>query len=269
MNLPRVCVRGGGDLGTGVAHRLYVCGFPVTILELPRPRVIRRTVSFAQAVFAGQHVVEGVLARCDADPWSPGLIAVRIDPEGQELASLAPDVLVDARMTKRNQGTHPDQARVVVGLGPGFEVGRDVHWVVETQRGHDLGRLVQRAQSDTGVPGDIGGQTARRVVKSPASGRFEACVELGDRVEEGQLLGHVGQVEVRSRLTGLLRGLITSGLEVNQGEKLADVDPRLDTDLSTISDKSRAIAGGVLEAILRSEVELRNCLQPVQRDTSL
>ncbi|GMU55231.1 MAG: hypothetical protein AMXMBFR33_43770 [Candidatus Xenobia bacterium] len=256
MSLPRVAVRGGGDLGTGVAHRLYVCGFPVTILELPRPRVIRRTVSFAQAVFAGEHVVEGVLARRDAEPWTPGLVAVRIDPEGLELASLAPDVLVDARMTKRNQGTHPGQARVVVGLGPGFEAGRDVHWVVETQRGHDLGRVVRRAQSDTGVPGDIGGQTARRVVKSPASGRFEACVELGDRVDEGQLLGRVGQVEVRSRLTGLLRGLITSGLEVNQGEKLADVDPRLDTDLYTISDKARAIAGGVLEAILRSEVEL-------------
>lgn len=268
MSLPRVLLRGGGDLGSGVAHRLFVCGFPVTILELPQPRVIRRTVSFAQAVFSGEHEVEGVLARRDAEPWTPGLIAVRIDPEGHELARLASDVLVDSRMTKRNQGTHPGQARVVIGLGPGFEVGRDVHWVVETQRGHDLGRVVQRAQSDTGVPGDIGGQTARRVVKSPASGRFEACVELGERVDEGQLLGRVGPSEVRSRLTGLLRGLLTSGLEVNPGEKLADVDPRLDTDLFTISDKARAIAGGVLEAILRSQTDLSSARR-VALDTSV
>lgn len=245
-------LRGGGDLGSGVAHRLFMSGFPVTILELPEPRVIRRTVSFASAVFTGEHSVEGVLARRDADPWTPGLIAVRIDPEGRELASLGAEVLVDARMTKRSHDTRTDQARVVVGLGPGFEVGRDVHFVVETQRGHDLGRLVEQAQKDTGVPGEIGGQTARRVVKSPRAGRFEASAELGDHVQEGALLGHVEGEEVRSGLSGLLRGLLHTGLSVQAREKLADVDPRLDTDLYTISDKARAIGGGVLEAILRA-----------------
>lgn len=252
MEFPRVVLRGGGDLGSGVAHRLFMSGFPVTILELPEPRVIRRTVSFASAVFTGAHEVEGVLAKRDAEPWSPGLIAVRIDPEGRELAALGAEVLVDARMTKRPHDTRPDQARVVVGLGPGFEVGRDVHFVVETQRGHDLGRLVPQAQVDTGVPGEIGGQSARRVVKAPRAGRFEAAVELGQRVEEGSLLGHVEGEEVRCRLSGLLRGLLYSGLTVRDQEKLADVDPRLDTDLYTISDKARAIGGGVLEAILRA-----------------
>lgn len=252
MKLPRVVLRGGGDLGTGVAHRLFVSGFPVTILELPEPRVIRRTVSFANAVFTGEQSVEGVLARRDTEPWTPGLIAVRIDPGGEELARLEHEVLVDARMTKRNLGTSIDQARVVIGLGPGFEAGVDVHHVVETQRGHDLGRVVRKALQDTGIPGEIGGQTARRVVKAPATGRFRASVRLGDQVTEGQLLGHVDEHEVRSRLTGLLRGLLHDSLMVHSQEKLADVDPRLDTDLYTISDKARAIGGGVLEAILRS-----------------
>ncbi len=252
MEFPRVILRGGGDLGSGVAHRLFMSGFPVTILELPEPRVIRRTVSFATAVFTGEQVVEGVLARRDAPAFETGLIAVRVDPDASELAGLGAEILVDARMLKRNAGTAMDQARVVIGLGPGFEVGRDVHYVVETQRGHDLGRVVDRALQDTGVPGEIGGQTARRVVKSPAAGVFQPCVQLGAHVQEGQLLGHVEAHEVRSHLGGLLRGLLHEGLTVRLNEKLADVDPRLDTDLHTISDKARAIGGGVLEAILRA-----------------
>lgn len=253
--LPLVLVRGGGDLGTGVAHRLYMAGFAVAILELPRPRMIRATVCFGSAVYHGERRVEGVLARSVAEPV-PGFegIPVLVDPEGAWIPRLQPAALVDARMLKANRGTRRGQAEVVVGMGPGFTAGEDVDFVVETHRGHDLGRVIASGSAlpDTGVPGALGGESARRVVKAPCAGAFHPVREIGDLVARGDLLGRIGETPVPAAIAGMVRGLLQEGLEVRSGEKIADVDPRgADIDVHTISDKSRAVAGGVLEAVMR------------------
>lgn len=262
--LPRVVLRGGGDLASGVAHRLFVSGFPVVILELPQPRMIRRTVCFAEAVYQGQVQVEGVPARLVEEPQAcPGEIAVLVDPEALFLERLEPGVLVDARMLKLNRDTRRQQAPVVVGLGPGFVAGADVDFVVETQRGHDLGRVLATgaALPDTGIPGVLGGEGARRVVRSPVAGLFRVEREIGSLVTRGERLGRVGSSPVDSPLDGLLRGLLHDGLEVRSGEKIADVDPRGEkVDFRTLSDKSRAVAGGVLEAIMRGYFGSRTVL---------
>ncbi len=254
-DLPLVVLRGGGDLASGVAHRLFVSGFPVVILELPQPRMVRRTVSFAEAVYRGRVRVEGVSARRVEEPLAcPGEIPVLVDPEADTLKSLQPGVLVDARMLKANRGTCRGQAPVVVGLGPGFLAGQDVDFVVETQRGHELGRVLLEgaARPDTGIPGVLGGEGARRVVRAPLAGLFRVEREIGCLVQRGERLGRVGSSPVLSPLDGLLRGLLHDGLEVRAGEKIADVDPRGDqVDVHTLSDKSRAVGGGVLEAAMR------------------
>lgn len=255
-SLPLAVVRGGGDLGTGVAHRLFMAGFPVLILELAHPRAIRRTVCFAEAVYLGEHRVEGVAARrVEVLPQDlRAAIPILVDPAGEHLARLAPAALVDCRMLKRNLDTRRGQAQVVVGLGPGFTAGEDVDFVVETHRGHDLGRVLDRgaAMPDTGIPAVLGGEGARRVVKAPATGLFRAEQRIGALVGRGERLGSVDETPVLSSLEGLLRGLLQDGLEVRAGEKLADVDPRgAGVDAHTISDKSRAVAGGALEAIMR------------------
>lgn len=255
--LPRVVVRGGGDLGTGVAHRLFMAGFPVLLLELPQPRMIRHTVCFGEAVYRGEHRVEEVVARLCRDlpegDWDG--IPVLVDPGGERLEALAPGVLVDARMLKGNHGTRRDQAPVVIGLGPGFTAGVDVDFVVETHRGHDLGRVLAEgaALPDTGIPGTLGGESSRRVVRAPAAGVFRPQRLLGETVASGDCLGRVGETPVHSALAGLLRGILHEGLEVRAGEKLADVDPRgPEVDVHTLSDKARAVAGGVLEAAMRA-----------------
>lgn len=255
--LPLILVRGGGDLGTGVAHRLFMAGFPVVILELPRPRMIRSTVCFGSAVYDGECAVEGVVARSLGEPPADirDHVPVLVDAEGEWIPRLRPGGLVDARMLKSNRGTHPEQARVVVGMGPGFHAGRDVHFVVETHRGHDLGRVIAEgpALPDTGVPGALGGESARRVVKAPCAGVFEPRRRIGAVVARGDVLGRIGDTEVAAAIPGLVRGLLHAGLTVRAGEKIADVDPRgAGIDVHAISDKSRAVAGGVLEAVMRS-----------------
>lgn len=259
MRLPPVAIRGGGDLGSGVAHRLHRAGFPVVILELARPRMIRRTVCFAEAVYRGEWTVEGVRARLVDEPGGDDL-PVLVDPEGRWLDRARPHVLVDARMLKRPPERGLDQAPVVIGLGPGFTAGEDAHYVVETHRGHELGRVIDRgpALPDTGVPGKLGGEDARRVVKAPVDGVFRTERQVGDLVQDGDALGFLGETPVAARLAGLLRGLMHDGMEVRQGEKIADVDPRgAGIDIHTISDKSRAIGGGVLEAVMHALVGRR------------
>jgi xanthine dehydrogenase accessory factor len=250
-----VVVRGGGDLATGAVWRLWRAAFPVVVCELPRPLAIRRTVSVSSAVGLGAIDVEGMPARLAmsldhaGDLARKGVIAVFVSPE---LPPVAPDVVIDARLAKRNIDTTLDDAPLVVGLGPGFTAGVDVHAVVETMRGPRLGRVLWAgtAAPDTGVPGTVGGRSAERVVRAPADGEASWTVEIGDRVVGAQLLGRVGDHDVTAPFAGVVRGLIAPGTEVWRGLKIADVDPRVDVDCREISDKALAVGGGVIEAVL-------------------
>ncbi|MCR4441431.1 MAG: selenium-dependent molybdenum cofactor biosynthesis protein YqeB [Peptococcaceae bacterium] len=254
-----VVVRGGGDIATGIIHRLYRSGFKVAALETAQPTVIRRTVAVAQCVFCGETEVEGLKARLAASPEEAlemagkGLVPVLVDPEARFLEALRPAVVVDAILAKKNMGTSLDMAPIVVGVGPGFTARRDVHAVVETQRGHYLGKVYYEGSAipDTGIPGKIEGVDKERVVRSPADGLFFPAREIGERVKRGETLGSVNGVEVKSPLEGILRGLINKGVEVKKGMKIGDVDPRqVREHCFSISDKARAVGGGVLEAIL-------------------
>jgi xanthine dehydrogenase accessory factor len=254
---PRVLIKGAGDLATGVALRLHRAGFLVVMTELEEPTVVRRTVSFAQAVYERTATVEGTTARCvDLEHWQvppdEGCVAVIAAPDETELlGAVKPMVLVDAIIAKRNLGTRKDQAPVVIAVGPGFVAGDDCHAVIESQRGHDLGRVLLRgsAAPNTGIPGDIIGCTWQRVVRSPTTGVFRSVANIGDAVRAGDVVGRVGQEPVHVLINGTLRGLLHSGLEVTEGFKLGDVDPRGDPSRCfTVSDKARAVAGGVLEA---------------------
>lgn len=251
-----VVVRGAGDLGTGCIVRLVRSGFRVVALETARPTAIRRGVSLCEAVYDGEAVVEGVRGfLCGSAPetWGPLDVPVLVDPRAGRVPLLAPLALVDATVAKRNLGTRIGMAPVVVAVGPGFEAGRDAHAVVETSRGHALGRVILSgfAEEDTGVPGVVAGEGAGRVVRAPASGVVAAHRSIGDLVSEGEAVLSVGGVPARASIAGVLRGLIRPGLEVGAGLKVADVDPRRARDACfTVSDKARAVAGGVLEAIL-------------------
>ena len=260
-----VLVRGAGDLATGTILRLHNCGFRVLAVECARPSAIRRRAAFCEAVFDGTATVEGVTARLidrieQADAvWNAGEIPLIVDETAVCAAACAPAVLVDAILAKRNLGTTRDMAPITIGLGPGFTAGGDVDAVVETMRGHRLGRVIYEgaALPNTGVPGPIAGFAAERVIHAPASGamtfvRSPEPVDIGSIVQKGQTIGFVGGVPVTATLDGVLRGLIREGYPVTEGLKIADIDPRTQEvqNCTTVSDKARAIAGGVLEAML-------------------
>jgi xanthine dehydrogenase accessory factor len=257
----RIVLRGGGDLASGVAYRLHRAGFPVIILELPRPLFVRRTVCFGEAVFAGTTTVEGITARLTdqdgvAAVLDAGEIPVLIDPEGRSLPALAPAALIDARMEKRPLDTHIDAAPVVIALGPGFTAGVDCHVVIETNRGHFLGRAYYSgsAEPDTGEPGVIGGQSFSRVLRAPAEGFIEAQAAIGDPIAQGQVIAVVGGHPVTAAFHGVLRGLLHPSVPVMRGMKIGDLDPRAArAHCFTISEKSLAVGGGVLEALLSFE----------------
>lgn len=261
-----VLVKGAGELATGVAWRLFRAGFPIVMTEIARPLAVRRAVAFAEAVALGDWTVEGVTARRAGSVAEAVAIAaarcipVLIDPNAACRAELAPWAVVDAVMAKRNLGTAITDAPVVVALGPGFTAGVDCHAVVETARGHALGRVYYsgRALPDTGTPAARGGESVRRVVRAPAAGVFRERVRIGDRVEAGTVLGHVEAgppgappVPVPTAIAGVVRGLLRDGTPVSRGLKVGDVDPVADPQWCfRISDKALAVAGGVLEALL-------------------
>lgn len=259
MSKNLVIIRGGGDLATGTVCCLRQSGFRVIVLEISQPTVIRHSVAVAQCVFTGKTQVESVQAALAASPASAlelaagGIVPVLIDPQGESILKLGPDIVVDAILAKKNMGTKLNWAPIVIGLGPGFTVGRDVHAIVETKRGHYLGKVYYEGQAlpDTGIPGEIGGATRERLVHSPAEGRFLPIRKIGDWVEQDEVLGYIEQEAVKSSLQGVLRGIINPGVELTKGMKIGDVDPRQVAEYCwSISDKARAIAGGVLEAIL-------------------
>lgn len=254
-----VLIRGGGDLGTGVAWRLHRSGFPVIVTECERPLVVRRTVAFASAVYEGEIAVEGVTAwkANDADQArqfvEDGIIPVLVDPACQSKLRLNPAVVVDAIMAKRNTGTAISFAPLVIGLGPGFSPGSDCHCVIETQRGHNLGRALwdRPAAPNSGIPGEIGGKSAERVLRAPCDGVATGLKRIGDHVVAGDVVIRVDGAEVAAPFEGTLRGLVHDGLPVAAGMKIGDVDPRaMREHCFTVSDKALAIGGGALEAIL-------------------
>ena len=264
---PWVLVRGAGDLATGTILRLHRCGFKVLALESADPSAIRRKAAFCEAVWQGAATVEGAVCRRieraeeAAAVSAAGEIPLLVDERCAAAEILHPAAVVDAILAKRNLGTNRGMAPLTVGLGPGFTAGQDVDAVVETMRGHQLGRVILEGTAipNTGVPGNIGGYTSERVIHAPASGPMEfvadetgALIDIGAVVRTGQCIGRVGGVEVPATLDGVLRGLIRQGYPVTKGLKIADIDPRLEQlhNCDTVSDKARAIAGGVVEALL-------------------
>lgn len=254
-----VVVKGAGDLATGVIHRLHRAGMRVVATELPQPLVIRRAVAFASAVYEGLWEVEGIVARRVTDETmmnralTAGQVPVWIDPQAQIVQRLRPDAVVDAIVAKRNTGTALTDAPGVIALGPGFEAGQDCHAVIETSRGHNLGRVILHggAEADTGTPGKVGGESARRLLRAPGDGLFAGRCQIGDFVRAGEPVAEVAGQPVVARIDGVLRGLLHDGLTVHAGLKVGDVDPRAVVEhCFTVSDKARAIGGSVLEAIL-------------------
>jgi xanthine dehydrogenase accessory factor len=255
-----ILVRGAGEMATGVAVRLYRSNLRhILMLETASPLAVRRRVSFCEVIYEDRATVEGIeavkVAGEDAllAAWDSGKIAVRIDPAAESIKICRPDVLIDAILAKQNLGTTITDAPLVVALGPGFKAGHDSHVVIETNRGHDLGRLITSgfAEENTGIPGSIGGFSKERVLRAPASGVFETDRRIGDQMLAGETVGWIGGVPVSAQIDGVLRGLIRPGSKVTDGLKIGDVDPRGEAGYcETISEKARALGGAVLEAIL-------------------
>ena len=270
-----IVVRGAGDLATGTIHRLKKAGFRLLVLEAEHPAAIRRQVALSEAVYAGSARVEDVEAvRMDVDLaekkkrkelleqemeriWKKDGVPVLVDPAGLSIAALRPAVVVDAILAKKNLGTTKEMAPLVIALGPGFTAGEDVDVVIETKRGHNLGRVIRsgRAVPNTGIPGIIGGYGKERVMHAQAEGILRNAASIGDIVEARAVIAEIetenGTVPVEASLSGLLRGLIRDGYPVTKGFKIADIDPRKEElqNCFTISDKARCIAGSVLEVI--------------------
>lgn len=259
MSTAVVVIRGGGDIGTGVALRLCNSGFEVVITEIEKPLVIRREVAFAAAVYKGRNTVEGVegvravTVKEIANLLGQDSIPVVVDPDCSVARELRAGVVVDARLAKKGKGMGKDMAPLTIGLGPGFKAGRDVHVVIETNRGHNLGRIIRDgyAQPNTGTPEIVDGYGQERVLRAPCEGKVENIKNIGDKVGVDETVCYVAKKEVRSALPGVVRGIIMDGMEVAKGLKIGDIDPRgIREYCFSVSDKARAIGGGVLEAIL-------------------
>lgn len=277
MEYPRqpVVIRGGGDLATGTIHRLCRSGYQVVILETARPTAIRRKAAFCEAVYEGAVQVEGMNCTLASDAaqaiemlkeqqkkintnFEPVLL---VDGNADSLSVLKPDILIDAILAKRNLGTQKEMANLVIGLGPGFTAGVDVDYVIETMRGHNLGRIIEKgsAAPNTGIPGMIAGVGAERVIHAPADGVFHKTAHIADIVRQGDVLGIIEkdglEVPVPASIDGVLRGILRNNFWVHKGLKMADIDPRLSEvkNCFTISDKARCIAGSVLELVAAYE----------------
>lgn len=260
----KIIVRGGGDLATGIIYSLTEAGFRVLVLESETPSAIRRQVAFSEAVYEGRTQVEERTAvrietLQDAQAvWEQKEIPVLVDPMGNSIEAFQPDILVDAIIAKKNLGTVMTMAPLTIGVGPGFCAGVDVHAVVETKRGHKLGRIIRKGEAipNTGIPGNIGGFTKERVIHSPEEGILHNICPIGSIVKKGETIASLSaktgeEIPIPATLNGILRGMIRDGYAVTKGFKIADIDPRMDElkNCFTISDKSRCIAGAVLQLV--------------------
>ncbi|HSH35614.1 selenium-dependent molybdenum cofactor biosynthesis protein YqeB [Schnuerera sp.] len=253
-----IIIRGGGDLATGIAYKLHKAGYRIIILEIDKPLTVRRAVAFSEAVYEGENTVEGIkgiLAKNRKDIykiWDIGAIPVYIDKEGRIIEEIKPLVVIDAIIAKRNLGTNKSMAPITIGIGPGFEAGKDVDFVVESNRGPNLGKIIHhgKAEKDTGIPGEVMGYKEERVLRAPCDGVVKTFYKIGDILDKGQAICQVGDENVTAPFKGILRGMIKEGLYVKKGLKIGDVEPRCVKDYAfTISDKAKVIGDGVLEAI--------------------
>ncbi len=258
-----IVVRGAGDIATGTISRLHNAGYSVLALETDNPTVIRRTVSFAEAVHEGKAEVEGLTAQLANSHdeiisiINSGKIAVAVDPEGKYINQLKPVAVIDAILAKKNLGTTMEMAGTTIALGPGFEAAKDVHLVIETSRGHNLGKIIKKGPSapNTGIPGNIEGYTDERIIRSPLEGAVSVIKDIGSLVEKGETIARIDETDVRAPISGMIRGMIRNGMGIPANFKMGDVDPRGErADFKTISDKARAIAGSVLEALLSRNI---------------
>ncbi|MDY2979999.1 MAG: selenium-dependent molybdenum cofactor biosynthesis protein YqeB [Fusobacterium sp.] len=267
----KVVIRGGGDLATGVAEVLYQSGFKILILDIEKPSSIRRSVCFSEAIYDGVVKVENIICKKVENEneiekcWNEKIIPIMVDEKGEIIKKIKPDVVVDSIIAKKNLGTTRDMAPITIALGDGFEAGKDVDIVIETMRGHNLGRIITsgRAMKNTGIPGEIKGVSKDRVIYSLANGRFSSVKKIGDTVQKDEIIGYVDDVEIRGKISGVLRGIIREGYEVTENMKIGDIDPRIEekNNCFTISDKARSLGGAVLRAIMfrmKEEREKKN-----------
>ena len=261
-----ILIKGAGDIATGIAVRLKNSGMQVVMTEITIPTTVRRSVAFSRAVYEGSAVVENITAKLVLDfAQIPAVlqqdeIPVLIDPRCEVLKSIHFDAVVDSILAKKNLSTDPTQAPVVIGVGPGFSVPQDCHCVIETQRGHDLGRCIYQgcAAKNTGIPGEIGGYTVERLLRAPCDGIFHPILAIGDIVKAGQTVAMVDDQPVTAQIDGIVRGLLQDNVPVKAGMKSGDIDPRgCYEHCFTVSDKARAVGGGVLEAILHLGLQNR------------
>jgi xanthine dehydrogenase accessory factor len=262
-----VLIRGGGEMASGIAHRLHQCHMRVLITEIAAPTAVRRTVAFAEAIYRGCHAVDGVNSRrvSTVDEaqklWDGGIIPIFVDPGATVRREVRPAVIVDAIMAKKVGNTAMSDAPLVVGVGPGFVVGENAHAVVESNRGYNLGRVIWHgaAEPNTGVPAPVAGYTESRVLRAPRNGLFKAIRDIGDIVQKGEIVAEVDSMPLAAGLSGVIRGMLHDAVHVEAGSKVGDIDPRREREYCyTISDKARAIGGGVVEAILHSCQRLKH-----------
>ena len=264
-----VAIRGGGEIGTAIAHKLQRSGFKVFIIENDAPISIRRTVAYAQAVFQGEMTVEGIkgIRVVDAEEilgaWEKKQIPVIVDSECHILREIPVDILVDAIMARKNTGTHRNMAAITIATGPGFDAGSDVDIVIETKKGHDQGRLIFEgfAEPETAIPGESEGVEINKVANAPVAGVIETHVKIGDVVQKGQLMAAIDGQQITAQISGIVRGIIQDGTEVWKGLKIIEIDPDVSPEQCyRLSQRSRDVAGGVLEAVmyLKREHDVNN-----------
>lgn len=254
-----ILIKGAGDLATGIAHRLKKCGFNIAMTEISEPTTVRRTVAFSQAVYDKEAEVEGIKAVLASNKEEinniikSGNVAVLVDERGKIVDEIRPDVIIDAIVAKKNLGTNINDAKIVIAIGPGFTAGVDCHCVVETKRGHYLGKAIYSGSAipNTGVPGDIGGYTKERIIRAADDGKISPVANIGDYVQKGEIVAYVNETPIFAEINGIVRGMLQKDITVFKGMKSGDIDPRCEKNhCFTISDKARSIGGGVLEAIL-------------------
>ena len=253
-------IKSAGEMATGIACRLFSANLKqIFMMETHHPRAVRRTVSFCETIFDKTVSVEDIIARKVDDvslvpeAWNADEIPVITDPLWTAIETLKPQIVIDAIIAKKNLGTRIDDAPLTIGLGPGFIAGVDVDLVIETNRGHNLGRVIAKgpAEPNTGIPGNIGGVTRERVLRAPCHGIFTSDLTIGSLVKKNDIVGTVGNEKVMAEIDGMIRGLIRNGTQVSHGLKIGDIDPRgPEADYLTVSEKARAIGGSILEAIL-------------------